>query len=291
MDIYNDTYLPDILHDIAQGLLAPTMICIILLIAVSAFFVGRIIVEYFTERRHYKQNRAAIVNDINDASYENITDVVIGSGLLRFQKSALVTVSRNMGLSEDALFSLAQMEIAAAEKLYKRRLAWTDTISKIAPLLGLMGTLIPLGPGIVALGQNEVLALSHSLLLAFDATVCGLVCAILALIVSKIRSGWYGEYIETLESVMGCVVDKASQARAAGVKLPTNYTGNPLEEFKAADQAAREAAKTVAQNTETASAAVEPEAAAGETDAQAPEDATALSVEEDSPVECTAGEE
>lgn len=238
MDVYNDTYLPDILHDIAQGLLVPTMICIILLIAISAFFVGQIIVEFFTERKHFKQNRAAIVNDIADASYNDVTEVVASSGLLRFQKAALVTVSRNMGLSEESLFSLAQLEIAAAEKHYKRRLAWTDTISKIAPLLGLMGTLIPLGPGIVALGQNDVTALSHSLLLAFDATVCGLVCAILALIVSKIRSGWYAEYIETLESVMGCVVDKAEAARKEGVELPANYTGDPLKEFAEADKAA-----------------------------------------------------
>ena len=236
MDLYNDTYLPDILHDIAQGLLAPTMICIIVLIAISLFFVGRVLVEYFSERRHFKQNRAAIVNDINDASYDSVTDVIIGSGLLRFQKAALVTVSRNMGLSEEALFSLAQMEIANAEKLYKRRLAWTDTIAKIAPLLGLMGTLIPLGPGIVALGQNNIVLLSQSLLLAFDATVCGLVCAILALIVSKVRSGWYSDYIEVLEAVMGCVVDKAAQARNEGVRLPTNYTGDPIAEFKAADK-------------------------------------------------------
>lgn len=235
MNLYNDTYLPDILHDIAQGLLAPTMICIIILIAVSAFFVGRVIVEFFAERHHFKQNRAAIVNDINNANYKNVTEVIMDSGLLRFQKSALVTVSRNMGLPADSLFSLAQMEIAGAEKIYKNRLAWTDTISKVAPLLGLMGTLIPLGPGIVALGQNNIVLLSQSLLLAFDATVCGLVCAILALIVSKVRSGWYADYIETLESVMGCVVDKAAQARSENIMLPVNYTGNPLKEFKATD--------------------------------------------------------
>ena len=236
MDFYNDSYLPDILHDIAQGLLSPTMVCIILLILVSAFFVGQVIVEYFTERRHFKQNRSAIVNDINDASYQDVTDVVAESKLLRFQKGALITVSRNMGLPEESLFALAQMEIGAAEKHYKNRLAWTETISKIAPLLGLMGTLIPLGPGIVALGQNNVVLLSHSLLLAFDATVCGLVCAILALIVSKVRSGWYDQYIETLESVMGCVVDKAAQARNEGVELPVNYTGDPLKEFKEGDK-------------------------------------------------------
>ena len=58
MNIYEDTYLADILHDIAQGLLGPTMVLIILLILVSLFFFGQIIVEYFTERRHFKQKTA-----------------------------------------------------------------------------------------------------------------------------------------------------------------------------------------------------------------------------------------
>lgn len=231
MSMYDQTYLPDILHTLAQGLLIPTMAAIIVLILVSLFFLGQIVVEFFTERRHFKVNKAAIVNEINDARYENITRVVLDSRLLRYQKAALVTVSENMGLPEESLFSLTQMEIAGMEKRFQRRLAWTDTISKIAPLLGLMGTLIPLGPGIVALGQNDVTVLSQSMELAFDATVCGLVCAILALIVSKIRSGWYDDYVGTLESLAGCIVDKADQARKAGIRLSANYTGNPLKDF------------------------------------------------------------
>lgn len=239
MNVYEDTYLPDILHDIAQGLLVPTMVLIILLILVSLFFLGQIIVEYCTERRHFKQNRAGIVNGIENASYDQVVEVVADSGLLRFQKAALVVVARNMGLGEEPLFALAQMEVNRAEKHYKNRLAWTDTISKIAPLLGLMGTLIPLGPGIVAMGQGQIETLSNSLLLAFDATVCGLVCAIFSLVISKIRSGWYTEYVDVLESVMSCVLDKAATARAAGVALPADYEGDPLAELKAADRAAR----------------------------------------------------
>ena len=246
MNIYNDTYLPDILHGIAQGLLIPTMALIVLLILVSAFFIGSILVEYFTERRHFKQNRAAIVNQVNDAMYENVTEVVLESSLLRYQKSALITVSKNMGLDEEMLFSLAQMEVNNVAKRFKRRVAWTDTISKIGPLTGLMGTLIPLGPGMVALGQGDVTSLSNSLLLAFDATICGLVCAVVALVISKIRSGWYAEYLSTLESVMGCIVDKADEARKAGIKLPTNYVGNPLEEFASTDKEAKRRRKDAA---------------------------------------------
>lgn len=237
MNVLEDTYLPDILHDIAQALLGPTMVVIIALIAIALFLLGQVIVEYFTERRFYKQNSASIVNEVNDASYDRLDEVVIKSALLRFQKAALITITRNMGLPEEALLSLASMQLDVAERRYKKRLAWTDTISKVAPMLGLMGTLIPLGPGIVALGQNDVAALSQSLLVAFDATVCGLVVACFCLVLSKIRSIWYASYTSTLESLMNCVIEKADTARKAGLTLPSGYTGNPLAEFDIANGA------------------------------------------------------
>jgi len=230
-DIYQNTYLFDILHAIAQSLLVPTIIIIMLLILASLAFIGQIIVEFFTERRHFKQNMPEIINAINDSDYASVTTVIIRSHLLKYQKSALAIVSKNMGLPEDPLFALAQSSINGTEKRYQRRLAWTDTISKIAPMLGLMGTLIPLGPGIVALGANDITVLSQSLGIAFDATVSGLACAVAALIISRIRSGWYGEYINTLESLMSCVLDKATQARASGVRLKANFTGDPLKDF------------------------------------------------------------
>ena len=44
-NLYESTYLPDILHDIAQGLLVPTMVVVVALIVVSLFFIGQIIVS------------------------------------------------------------------------------------------------------------------------------------------------------------------------------------------------------------------------------------------------------
>ena len=236
-------YLDSILHNISQGMLVPTIIALILLIVGSIFLIAQIIVEFFTERRHYKQNMPSIINTINDAKYDQITSIVCDSALLRFQKCALMVVSRNMGLPEEPLFALAQVQIEQAEKRYKNRIAWTDTISKIAPLLGLMGTLIPLGPGIVALGNKDVSQLSNALLVAFDATVCGLICAIVSLIISKIRSGWYTSYINVLESLMSVILDKAAHARAEGVQLPKGYKGDPYQEFKQADRARKLALK------------------------------------------------
>ena len=225
MNLYNETYLPDILNGIAQGLLIPTMAVIIILLLVSLFLVGQIVVEALTERRHYRQNMAAIINEVNDVKPQQVVDVVNESALLKYQKRALEVVARNMGLPEDPLFALAQTQIASVEKHYQRRVGISDVISKIGPMLGLMGTLIPLGPGIVALGNGQTALLSASLGVAFDATVCGLVCAVVALIISKIRSGWYNEYVGSLEALTTCVLDKASTARKQGIALDHGFVG------------------------------------------------------------------
>ena len=225
MSLYNETYLPDILNGIAQGLLIPTMAVIIILLLVSLFLVGQIIVETITERRHYKQNMAAIINEVNDAEPGKVVDIVQGSALLRYQKNALEVIARNMGLPEDPLFALAQTQISSVEKHYQRRVGITDVISKIGPMLGLMGTLIPLGPGIVALGNGQTALLSASLGVAFDATVCGLVCAVVSLIISKIRSGWYDEYVGSLEALATCILDKAATARKEGIILEHGFVG------------------------------------------------------------------
>ena len=58
-------------------------------------------------------------------------------------------------------------------------------------MFGLMGTLIPLGPGLIALGQGDTKTLSDSLLIAFDTTIAGLVAGAIAYVVSGIRKSWY----------------------------------------------------------------------------------------------------
>ncbi len=73
--------------------------------------------------------------------------------------------------------------ISVSKKLEK-----TDVIAKISPAVGLMGTLIPLGPGLTALGAGDIQNLAQHLLIAFDAAVLGMASAAIAFTVSKIRA-------------------------------------------------------------------------------------------------------
>ena len=81
-------------------------------------------------------------------------------------------------------------------------------------MLGLMGTLIPLGPGLVSLGQGDTLTLSSSLLIAFDTTVAGLVVAFVTFIITRIRRRWYDNYLSALDASVTTILEKVDGLRA-----------------------------------------------------------------------------
>jgi len=219
-----EVYLQEIMRNVAASLMVPVMIVLVLLILFAVYSVGSLIAEYVTERRHFKANMPRDIKAVKDSSYEELPDTIEQTGLLRKQKEALQVIVANLGLPEDDLFALAKAEVSGVDGRYRRKVARTDLITKIAPMMGLMCTLIPLGPGIVAMGQGEVNILSNSLLVAFDGTVAGLVGGVVSMVVSSVRKRWYGNYLVAMESLTTCVLEKAQEAREEGRELP--YAGD-----------------------------------------------------------------
>ena len=105
------------------------------------------------------------------------------------------------------LESLADNLLEKEQAHYDVILKLTGTVSKLAPMFGLLGTLIPLGPGIIALGQGDTLTLSNSMLTAFDTTIAGLIAAGICLVVHTIRTHWYAGYMSDLETLVDTIVD------------------------------------------------------------------------------------
>ena len=67
----------------------------------------------------------------------------------------------------------------------------TRTMVRIGPMLGLMGTLIPMGPALLALTQGDINTLAFSLIYAFGTTVLGLLIGGIAYVITTVRQHWY----------------------------------------------------------------------------------------------------
>ena len=93
----------------------------------------------------------------------------------------------------------ASGDIPRVQAVARHRLERADLLARIPPMLGLMATIIPLGPGLAALGKGDPAQLASAVTVAFDATVLGLVAGIAGLVIGKLRRRWYEELLEAME--------------------------------------------------------------------------------------------
>jgi len=71
-----------------------------------------------------------------------------------------------------------------------RSLGLYRTMTRIGPLLGLMGTLIPLGPALVGLAAGDISLLSRKMEVAFATTVVGLVIGAVGFMLYQAANRW-----------------------------------------------------------------------------------------------------
>ena len=203
----------EILRVVSSSLQVPTIIILILLILLTILMLGSFVAEIFTERRSLKMNIPGLVDQLQGKNSAEMKEAIENSDLLNRQKESCRELINRGGYTDDTREALARQLIADEEIRYGRIVKITDLVSRVAPMFGLMGTLIPLGPGLIALGQGDTSTLSSSLLIAFDTTVAGLISGAISYVISGIRKNWYEEYMIGLETIMETILDVQSGER------------------------------------------------------------------------------
>lgn len=87
-----------------------------------------------------------------------------------------------------------ELDLFAHKLLEPERLA-----SRIAPMLGLVGTMIPMGPALKSLSDGNLAQVSGSLTVAFSAVILALIAASITYWVSNVRRRWLAEELVTLQ--------------------------------------------------------------------------------------------
>ena len=199
--------LRDTMHNISAGLMMPTIIILLLFVALMVVELGGLLTEILTERRRTKVNVSELVNAFQGKEAGEIMEVIASSRLFRRQKEALSELGKHSNLPAASLQALARRLLAGEELQYVKRTNRTDLVARLGPMFGLMATLIPLGPGLIALGQGDTKTLADCLLTAFDATVLGLAAAGVAFAISRLRKRWYEDYLSSLEALMESLLE------------------------------------------------------------------------------------
>lgn len=196
------TWINSLLRTIVGALETPVILVLMVLLAATIIIVGSLLVETFTERRLMKEKIPVFVTTLQEKSVEQQKGLIQKCGLLTRQKEVLIYLLDHAGLPAEERESLAKQLLYEEEQRYQKTITITDVVVRIAPMFGLLGTLIPLGPGLIALSQGDTATLSKSLMTAFDTTAAGLIVAAINFLVSTIRKRWYDSYVVGLETIM-----------------------------------------------------------------------------------------
>lgn len=195
-----------IMRQIVTLLNTPVKVVLIVMLIISFVFIGELIAEAL--QRRYLTVKAASVIDAIKKGKKDIVTIIKNSSLLVKQKRLLLELTIHRNLSDEMKENLASSLLENYNNNLDFVIKKSDVIVKLGPTFGLLGTLIPLGPGIIALAQGDTATLSYSLLAAFDTTVIGLIAGSFCMIVSLIRKRWYSKDRIMLTLIMEAVVER-----------------------------------------------------------------------------------
>ena len=121
---------------------------------------------------------------------------------------SLYTKYRNLLYGQEpneayADYLAAQMEAEAAKDVNLSRL-----LTKLGPVLGLIGTLISMSPALVGLSTGDISGMAYNMQVVFSATVVGLVISVVGLFTQQLKSRWHQQDISRLEYVSSKYIEK-----------------------------------------------------------------------------------
>lgn len=204
--------LTSTLNMISQSLQIPVIIFLVIFAIFAVLAIGGLISEYTSRRKVSVDLIEGLIYSIaNAASLDEIMNIIKNAKIYESQKVVLIKILRSSSLSEDSRHTLAKKLIEAEENKFSKTIEKTDVVTRIGPTLGLMGTLIPMGPGLAALGAGDVNTLANAIIVAFDTTVVGIGAGAVAYFVSKVRRRWYEEYLSNLDALADALLDRLKQ--------------------------------------------------------------------------------
>lgn len=193
-------YISDILYWISTGLLVPVIVLLIFFFGRALLLIGSFFGQYLAIRR----TESLMEKELYGLNKENVS--TLSERLPKKNPSLVVTYMNRLLVADSEAMRqrlLSDFEIAADKDL-----STSKTLSKMGPMLGLMGTLIPMGPALVELSTGDIASMAYNMQVAFATTVVGLFAAAIGFITQQVKQRWYLQDMTNLEFVAELLNEK-----------------------------------------------------------------------------------
>ena len=191
-----------ILYTFSSSLLYPVVIILLLLVVFSLMLIGEFLSEYAKRNRDVDNLqrccddvRAGIGKEEHQHAADSLRGLKQNFMVRKFAQDAAGHLEKNMIPSIEWLAQEYEIRMA-------KRIEQTRIVATIAPMLGLMGTLIPLGPALIGLSKGDVGQLAENLMIAFATTVVGLFAGTVGYVLTQVRKRWYWQDMADIDYIL-----------------------------------------------------------------------------------------
>lgn len=184
--------ISNILYWISTGLLVPVIVLLIFFFIRAIILIG----AFFGQYMNYRKTTSSLYGRISSLTpatlpeFEASLPAKAGSLVTLYAKK--IIESRDNSARIDLL--LSEYEIEADKTISTSRV-----LTKMGPILGLMGTLIPMGPALVGLATGDIASMAYNMQVAFATTVVGLVVSAIGFLTQQARERWAMKEVTMLE--------------------------------------------------------------------------------------------
>ena len=182
----------EILFIVSNGLMIP-VILLLLYFLVKAIWILLGLYGQIKVQREISSTLKALVRDYSDECIKD-TQIKLQATGESIVSEYLKRIIEHKHDSRYCEHELADFQIEAQKILAKYRM-----LVKFGPMLGLMGTLIPMGPALVGLGLGDISSMAYNMQVAFATTVIGMLVSGIGLCALQLNQRYYAGYLNDLE--------------------------------------------------------------------------------------------
>ncbi|MDE6264335.1 MAG: MotA/TolQ/ExbB proton channel family protein [Paramuribaculum sp.] len=186
--------ISNILYWISTGLLVPVIVLLIYFFARALVLIGVFFGQYMSERKTAETINEKVRNCAPEEIAANIEEISDKNGSLIVKYLKEMVKTRGNDARMELLVS--EYELAA-----EKNIASSKILTKMGPILGLMGTLIPMGPALVGLATGDIASMAYNMQVAFATTVVGLVVSAIGFVTQQLRERWAMRTLTILDYV------------------------------------------------------------------------------------------
>lgn len=187
--------ISNILYWISTGLLVPVIVLLFYFFIKALILIGAFFSQYMVERKSAVLLEEKITKALPSQISGNIKSLpTTGTSTIN---QYLKEIAYAEGKDARMQLIVSEYEMAA-----EKNIASSKILTKMGPILGLMGTLIPMGPALVGLATGDIASMAYNMQVAFATTVVGLVVSAIGFVTQQARERWANRNLVVLDYVV-----------------------------------------------------------------------------------------